>query len=492
MSTFSGEDQFAQSIYAGLAKELISHLHRTVRKPFEVSEKEKAVDRCLKTATEAAILQLKPFEETDQKRLAKLLQQLFDDSDVIRELSKILIGKPLNMTELADIYMEIANHANIAGFDIEAILRVFADSFRDAAAQEKELVNLLIFGESAIQTELQTAIRDENRLQTDIQSKISDSVDKLANAKEFSRKQKIETAKKQYLERLKKLCYSLPMEPLGGDEGAKETITLEKVYIELDTTNRISALTAVGKNDRMVLLGAPGSGKSTFVKMLCGWCAANLEDEKIKQPVGFTKPLLPIYITLREIAPLLSNVAISTLSSQKRDEVLIKIFHDQLNEELKRLKATSFLRSLETALLSGDSLLVLDGFDEVPFDLRINIRSLVTAIIQQYSPKQIIVTCRTNSYTSESLPDNFNSYTLAPFDNNKIKSFITAWYQTLEKLGKVDARVTSEKIDDLYRAATTIDLIDLAKNPMLLTTMTLIHQKIPNCQKKRSNYTVKQ
>lgn len=490
----------AASIASGLAKDLITNLHRTVRKPFEVSEKEKAVDRCLKTATESAIIQLKSFAEKDQKRLADLLQQFFDDSDVIRELSNILIDKPLNMKELADIYMEIAHHDNIAGFDIEAIVRVFAESFRDAAAQEKELVNSLNFGESTKQTKLQ--------------EDISKNVEKLANQKENSELQQNESAKARYLKSLARECLILPLSAMTDESTASDKVTLDQVYIDLDTTstiifdkngNRIKsnpinvdpdkdkisfsilkALDAATENKRIVLLGDPGSGKSTFVKILCALLAQG------NNPPGFEAETLPVYIQLRDLAPKVAAVKLDSLPESHRNNKLAAVLHAQIREELERLEAEAFTDHLCDAIRDGKCLLVLDGLDEVPFDQRKLIHQTVLAIISKYAPRHIIVTCRIRSYRDDEnetdtgnhkLPG-FEEFTLAKFDSVKIANFVTSWY-TAQKDLKLNKAERQTKIDKLTEAALSNDLIELSSNPMLLTTMAVIHQRDTELPDKR-------
>jgi hypothetical protein len=53
--------------------------------------------------------------------------------------------------------------------------------------------------------------------------------------------EKTEKARIRYLRNLRKFCQSLPLAALGGEEDAEEEITLDRVYIELDTTIRTTA-----------------------------------------------------------------------------------------------------------------------------------------------------------------------------------------------------------------------------------------------------------
>jgi predicted NACHT family NTPase len=68
----------------------------------------------------------------------------------------------------------------------------------------------------------------------------------------------------------------------------------------------------------------------------------------------------------------------------------------------------------------------------------------------------------------------FHQETLAPFSEEKMKQFAAAWYgqQTGLRPGDMGKRVA-----DLQTAVTSSDLRDMAQNPMLLTTIAIIHQK---------------
>ena len=100
-------------------------------------------------------------------------------------------------------------------------------------------------------------------------------------------------ARVRYLTGLRAYCQSLPLAALGGNEGIDQGPTLDDVYIALNTTTAVpvsetepapqrearravpdhggdtrllTALEAVQRIPRLVLLGDPGAGKSTFVR----------------------------------------------------------------------------------------------------------------------------------------------------------------------------------------------------------------------------------
>jgi len=104
-------------------------------------------------------------------------------------------------------------------------------------------------------------------------------------------------ARRCYLRGLRRECQLLPLAALGGDEGLDETLTLEQVYIALDTTMvpadsktgevvdrtsredvfvrsshretvPLSARAALATSPWLAILGDPGGGKSTFVRRI--------------------------------------------------------------------------------------------------------------------------------------------------------------------------------------------------------------------------------
>ena len=64
-------------------------------------------------------------------------------------------------------------------------------------------------------------------------------------------------ARRCYLERLRRQCQVLPLAALGGDETGDQDLTLDQVYIDLDTTTRVP-LTAEEKRAGRKCAGGAG------------------------------------------------------------------------------------------------------------------------------------------------------------------------------------------------------------------------------------------
>ncbi len=311
-------------------------------------------------------------------------------------------------------------------------------------------------------------------------------------------------ARERYLRRLRQRCNVLPLAAMGGEEDAGDEVTLDRVYVELDTRTRalrpgeepghrnearqalgrpeqedraLPALEAATLTPRLVLLGDPGGGKSTFVRQLAAWlAAAQLGDTD--PPIGWPADTLPLLVALRELTPALASLALDGLSDRARDQRLVETVRQHWHAQLKDLAAEAFMPDVERALDTGTVLLVFDGLDEVPERLRRRVRLAVQSVRTAYPKvRHIVVTCRIRSYGGNAVLPGFDQHTLAAFDAAKIRRFVEGWYRAQATLGRMSDDAAGDKTKDLQQAALSADLSELASNPMLLTTMAIIHQK---------------
>jgi len=330
--------------------------------------------------------------------------------------------------------------------------------------------------------------------------------------------EKNDKARMAYLEKLRRHCQVLPLAALGGEETAEEDITLDSVYIDLDTTLNVKVndlesirqgrkksfkdielvkesqeieikarnkkdevvpvpvLDAVIATPKIVLLGDPGAGKSTFARKLLGLQAAS-QMGLIQRINGISTDLLPVLVVLRELVPYLSELEIEQFPVDKQKENLLNVFHAYLKDELKRNNAEDFIRLMYSAMESGKVLMVLDGLDEVPQALRVLVRKVVSALLSEYHLERLLITSRIRSYIGEAVFEHIPTFTLREFDHDKIRNFIRGWYRIQVEMGRVLEKDRQDRIDDLFTAAVSADLREISSNPMMLTSMAIIHQK---------------
>lgn len=293
----------------------------------------------------------------------------------------------------------------------------------------------------------------------------------------------------------------------AGDAGALRRIHLSRIYVDLDihASGRIpspgrrptesppagsgdaldlffdaeahpaSALEAVAQERRLVILGDPGSGKSTFLNHLCLCLAAHP-----LQPEGGWMKRLPFW-PAAEADALPVPVALRDFANWLPDTVGPPRVRHLWHFILSRLKDQNLFfaaKPLENALEAGRAILLLDGLDEASSRTkRAFIRDAVAAFVARYPRCRIVLTCRILSYQDSRwrIPD-FPTVKLAPLDDKKIDRFITAWYDDLVRNGSVCSAAEGARLAARLQAAVRRpDLRRMAPNPLLLTVMTLVH-----------------
>ncbi len=299
-------------------------------------------------------------------------------------------------------------------------------------------------------------------------------------------------------------CCHLPLR--GFDVGASDPtaapthMDLGRVYVNLDTTTQVgvdapgrsksrrgtqnpfeaetrrtvSALEAAADKRHVVILGNPGSGKSTFVNHLCLCLASQGLEPKKKWgdhlPGWPTKEtdLLPIPVVLRDFARSLPEKL-----PQAQPASLWTFIASRLHD--RNLGFAEGL--LLTALDNGRAIVVLDGLDEVPTpEQRQFVRDAVQAFADRHQTARILVTCRTLSYQDPRWQlAEVPVFNLAPFDSEEIDRFVGAWFADLLSLGRIKTEDVPHLTQGLRSAVRRPDLRELASNPLLLTVMALVH-----------------
>ena len=302
-----------------------------------------------------------------------------------------------------------------------------------------------------------------------------------------------------YLRRTQNDCNALPLGKVDQTDAAyARPIELAHVYIALNTTAMVqderqdtrqrpdqqrplSVLEALSKarDGRMILLGAPGSGKSTVASHL-SYCLAGaaLQLAQHQSAAAWMQllagwrygSLLPIPIILRDLA------AMPEVATAKRGSV--KLLVDYLSARLAELACPQALEPLLTALGDGKALLIFDGLDEVVGDAVLtHIAEAIIEATKSYAGP-ILVTCRVLDYQEETLRQlpGFETLTLADLDDEQVNQFIASWYRELANSGRRSPAQSASDTGQMQGAVQSrTELRALASTPLLLTLMAQVH-----------------
>ncbi len=265
---------------------------------------------------------------------------------------------------------------------------------------------------------------------------------------------------------------------------------------------RESVFEVISAHPLIVITGAAGTGKSSLcrfiVTALAYACDPRAErQDKVKglEMLGASwihGPILPIYASLRDFCNSEDSFPRS-LSESSAENLLqyVKSATGKLGDHLE-----AYLT--QTDVPTHGSLLVLDGLDEVyEAEDRIILQRVIENWADRFPSCRVIVTSRTYAYRHDSrwrLSERFASAELAPFTWNQVKTYIERWYANVAEnrpsaLGgrAVAAKQSASMAADLYKAIReNRALWPLARQPLMLALLTLIHEDYKQLPDKRA------
>ncbi len=210
---------------------------------------------------------------------------------------------------------------------------------------------------------------------------------------------------------------------------------------------RIPGLKAVEKYPKLMILGKPGAGKTTFLKHLAIECnGENFQAERV-----------PLFITLKEFA-----------ETEGQPDLIA--FMESLIHRCGRglaAMAQSNPTTIQTILENGRALILLDGLDEVRETDASRVLRQIQRLADRYAGNAFIITCRiaAREYTFQQ----FTDVEVADFDDDQIADVSGKWFRC--KQDGVKAERFLEKLKDNPR------IRDLASSPLLLTLLCLVFEE---------------
>uniref|UniRef100_UPI0006D1D832 SIR2 family protein n=1 Tax=Desulfosarcina cetonica TaxID=90730 RepID=UPI0006D1D832 len=205
---------------------------------------------------------------------------------------------------------------------------------------------------------------------------------------------------------------------------------------------------------RIVILGDPGSGKSTLIQyLLLRWAETVVTD--------FSCTPLPLVIELREYARLRRDGLADGFLRYLHDGASVRWHFDK--------------NQLDGWLRTNPSIVMFDGLDEI-FDpaLRREISISIHRFSDAYPLARVIATSRVIGYQHQAWRDEkFRHFMLQELDEAQIDDFLARWHRGAYE----DPAKGKEKHTLLARAIADSSAIrQLAGNPLLLTMMAIINR----------------
>jgi predicted NACHT family NTPase len=210
--------------------------------------------------------------------------------------------------------------------------------------------------------------------------------------------------------------------------------------------SRISGLEAATKYTKLMVLGKPGSGKTTFLQAIAHSCNQGL----------YQADHLPIFIRLKNFAEDIQGRTKISLLQYLQEFFLTFGIHEQ---------------ELSTVLAHGKALILLDGLDELLREDSENIVHKIRQFTEKYYKNSIIITCRLGTHNYKF--HGFTEVEIADFSKQQIAKFAQKWFCTNAKNSATAIDLTQRLMQKL-ELAENLPILELAATPLLLSFICLV------------------
>lgn len=505
-----------------------------VREAFTGNEEVRALRRCIEAGTIALLTKASLDAPGETSRLGRLFTAFFEDFFTAGELSKLLRGRLPDDDELRYRFEQAGYDAGtLPGLDFGTEIASFKAAFVEAVLAEPSLrervqpENLLeqVRSQPELWIEVRTLVKklriyNCERLgiyagkvivgDLSNRGRVIHQWGELAPPTESLVLSSHSPYLRHLLDTMGQICVTDLDYDAACDIGAR--IDLYAIYTNLLTVapvepkrvrddnrdssdsegrlSRLSALAHLNRHARLVLLGGPGSGKSTFVNFVALCLAGEALKHRNANLRRMTEPLpgldgaetltsqawshgllLPLVVALRDFAARgLPEPGVVGRAKHLLGFVGSEMASDGLSD---------YVAPLWQHLREEGGLLLLDGIDEVPASdgQRIQIKQVIEDFATSFPSCRILVTSRPYSYQEPRWRlEGFQEAVLAPFDSTQICRFVDRWYTHMGQIQCLRREDVRRRAQSLKTAIFSSDrLQDFARRPLLLTLMASLH-----------------
>jgi formylglycine-generating enzyme required for sulfatase activity len=318
-----------------------------------------------------------------------------------------------------------------------------------------------------------------------------------------------------YFQWLREETGTIDIRGLGVGSGKAHAFPIGELYIPLTTAAEAKPLDGQRLESperepvelqnalahrRLVIVGDPGSGKTTFLRRIAHELAraalngevdstqarpdasgASLSERLLSvfrrplpaQTAG-DRPPFPLLIRIADLAAHIRKCSAHSDYDGPATDTAPTWLADFLNKRSEEMgwgvERGFFLRQLQ----DGSAILLLDGLDEAPDRLeRERMARLFENATQAYRECRFVVTTRPQAYEGRSLLQDFKEAHIEPLRPGDIETFLEHWCQGIYPGSARMAKQHQAELSEALRARTEIR--QMARNPVMLTALAVVH-----------------
>lgn len=228
-----------------------------------------------------------------------------------------------------------------------------------------------------------------------------------------------------------------------------DTDSFERLGLGNIRQAQVPGLEVATTNQKLMVLGKPGAGKTTFLKFIAIQCIQG----------NFQKELIPIFIELKAFA-------------RKSQEInLFKYIYQEL-----QLCGISE-EEVENLLDQGRFLILLDGLDEVQAAEGSVLLTEVEDFSKKYFRNRFVITCRIAAQlATQRYALDFTDVEVADFNQQQIKDFARNWFVGVARKSNQEGEAKANHFFDKLFLPQNQPIRELVVTPILLNLACLVFQ----------------
>jgi len=223
---------------------------------------------------------------------------------------------------------------------------------------------------------------------------------------------------------------------------------------------RVPGIEAVKRYDRLMVLGKPGAGKTTFLQHVAIECVQG----------RFQANRVPIFIRLKDFA------------KYARERENFRLL-DYISREF-RCCGISEQQVTEAILTQGRGMILLDGLDEVTDEDENKVVEEIQQFSEDYYKNKLIINCRIAA--SKYRFPGFTYVEVADFNDEQIESFAQKWFVAVARNNVAAGLATAKQFIQKLNRSENQQIRELAITPILLHLTCLVFQSKTDFPSNRS------